>query len=137
MSEYLLALIGGALIGLSSVLLLFTHGKIAGISGMIKGSIIDKQSDKGWRAYFILGLVIMGLLLSIQRQEMFPINADLNYWGIALSGFLVGIGTYIGNGCTSGHGICGSSRFSIRSIVATVTFIISGMLIVWVMKNFF
>lgn len=137
MSEYLLALMGGALIGLSSILLLFTHGRIAGISGMIKGSLIHKQSDWGWRVSFILGLVIMGLILSIQQPKLFPLNNDLNYWGIGLSGLLVGVGTYIGNGCTSGHGICGSSRFSIRSIVATVTFIITGMISVWVMKNFF
>lgn len=137
MSEYLLALIGGAIIGLSSILLLFTHGRIAGVSGMIKGSIISAQSDWAWRSSFVFGLIIMGLLLSLQKPELFPLNNNLNYWGIGLSGFLVGLGTYTGNGCTSGHGICGSSRFSIRSIVATVTFISTGMISVWVIKNFF
>lgn len=137
MSDYLLALIGGGLIGLSSVLLLLTHGRIAGISGMIKGSLITKQADWGWRISFIAGLIIMGLLISIEQSQLFPTNNNLNYWGIGLSGLLVGIGTYLGNGCTSGHGICGSSRLSIRSIVATVTFIATGMASVWVIKNFF
>lgn len=134
MSEYLLALIGGGLIGLASILLLFTHGRIAGISGILKGSLIPKQSDWGWKISFIIGLIIMGLLIGLQQPQAFPLNPNLNYWGIALSGLLVGIGTDIGNGCTSGHGICGVSRLSIRSIVATLTFIITGIISVWVMN---
>lgn len=137
MSEYLLALIGGGLIGLSSILLLLTHGRIAGISGMVKGSLINKQSDWGWRISFLVGLILMGLLISIQQPQTFDVSKHLNYWTMGLSGLLIGIGTYIGNGCTSGHGICGASRLSIRSILATVTFIFTGMVSVWIMKNFF
>ncbi|MBE8163328.1 MAG: YeeE/YedE family protein [Bdellovibrionaceae bacterium] len=136
-NDYLLAFLGGGLIGLSSILLLLFHGRIAGISGMLKGSFINNAPDKGWRISFIFGLIIMGLLLNIQQPQLFSINSYLNYWGIGLSGLLVGAGTYLGNGCTSGHGICGSSRLSIRSLVATVTFIVSGMLSVWMMKTFF
>lgn len=137
MSEYLLALIGGALIGLSSVLLLFTHGRVAGISGMLKGSLVDKQSNGSWRLSFILGLIIMGLILGAQQANLFSSNIRLSDWGIGLSGLLVGAGTYMANGCTSGHGICGASRLSIRSILATFTFISAGVITVWIIKTFF
>lgn len=137
MSEYLLAFIGGVLIGLSAILLLFTHGRVAGISGMLKSSLVDKQPDRSWRLFFLLGLVIMGLILSVQQAELFSTSAQLGDWGIGLSGLLVGMGTYMANGCTSGHGICGASRLSIRSIVATITFISTGMLTVWLIKTFF
>ena len=119
------ALLGGASIGLGALLLLVGAGKIAGISGILAG--LGKQPDKGWRLAFLLGLVGVPAILFASQRVMVPVLADVSLFKLVLAGLLVGIGTRLGNGCTSGHGICGIGRFSVRSVVATLVFIAAGM----------
>ena len=119
------ALVGGLLIGSAALLLLLVGGRIAGISGIVAG--IGSQPDKGWRLAFVAGLVAVPLVLfGLNAAEAASLQHYLP-WRLALAGLLVGIGTRLGNGCTSGHGICGMGRLSPRSMVATVLFIVAGM----------
>jgi uncharacterized membrane protein YedE/YeeE len=129
------ALLGGALIGLAASLLLLTHGKVAGISGLYGGVLRRGTSDRALRIWFIAGLVIAGALVRI----VFP-AAYATTWSAALpvvlvAGLLVGVGTQLGNGCTSGHGVCGISRLSIRSLIATGTFMATGVATVYVVRH--
>ena len=120
------AILGGALIGLAATILLMTHGRIAGISGIL-GSLLHRgDGDAHWRYFFLLGLLIGGgPLVSLMPETIVPPRGrSLGLVGIA--GVFVGYGTRLGNGCTSGHGVCGLSRLSIRSLVATVTFMVTG-----------
>ncbi len=124
-SKWLLALLGGALIGTGSALLLLTHGRIAGISGIAGGLIQRATHDRAWRLAFLAGLVAAGIvaggvLPAAIGAPVRPLAA------MVVAGLLVGFGTRMGNGCTSGHGVCGLSRFSVRSLVAVVTFMITG-----------
>jgi len=120
------ALAGGALIGLSASVLLMGLGRIAGISGVLGGLLAPKRGDISWRAAFIGGLVLAGFVMWLVSPDSFS-GSPRSLAVVALAGALVGIGTRIGNGCTSGHGVCGLSRLSIRSLVATVTFIATGI----------
>ncbi len=125
------SLIGGILIGIAAIIVFIVNGRIMGISGIIGNLITHKETDQiYWRIIFILGVLIGPLLFIIFFKE---IKSEMvaNTTFLILSGFLVGLGTSLGNGCTSGHGICGLSRFSIRSIVATFVFVISGMITVY------
>ncbi len=128
-----LALLGGSLIGLAATLMLLGTGRIAGISGISKGLIPYKQGDFAWRFAFVAGLVVGGALLYQVRPEAFQIEVSRPLWMIAVAGLLVGFGSVLSNGCTSGHGVCGVSRLSPRSIVATFLFIASGMVTVSVL----
>jgi uncharacterized membrane protein YedE/YeeE len=120
------ALAGGAIIGLAaSVLLLFT-GRIAGISGIYGGLLRPVAGDLGWRAAFVAGLLSGGLLLSWIAPEMILATPERGLAATALAGLIVGFGVRMGNGCTSGHGVCGLSRFSGRSLAATLTFMATG-----------
>ena len=127
--DYLMATAGGALIGTASVMLLWLNGRIAGISGILNGAFGKRWAESGWRVAFIGGLIAGGLIFqwatgaSLFEREDFPV------WMTITAGLLVGFGTRLGNGCTSGHGICGISRLSIRSIAATITFVLIGMLV--------
>jgi uncharacterized membrane protein YedE/YeeE len=127
--KYLMAAAGGALIGTASVVLLWLNGRIAGISGIMNGAFSKQPSEAGWRIAFIVGLIAGGLLyqwatgISLIERSNFPT------WMTVVAGLLVGYGTRLGGGCTSGHGICGVSRLSLRSIVATATFVFIGMLV--------
>ncbi|WP_417614795.1 YeeE/YedE family protein [Oceanisphaera sp.] len=125
------ALIGGACIGGGALLLLLGTGKIAGISGIVSG--IGARADKGWRWAFVLGLVLVPTVLFGSGQIAIPELASVSALKLALAGVLVGIGTRLGNGCTSGHGICGIGRFSWRSIVATLVFMATGIATVTVL----
>ena len=130
MSNIALALTGGALIGLSASLYWLSHGRIAGISGLLGGLVARHASDRGQRGAFLAGLLIAGVALYLIRPGVFgPTNAQ-PLWLVAIAGVLVGYGTRLGSGCTSGHGICGIARLSGRSIAATVTFIATGVLTV-------
>ena len=125
------SLIGGILIGIAAIIVFIVNGRIMGISGIIGNLITHKETDQiSWRIIFILGVLIGPLLFIIFFKE---IKSEMvaNTTLLIISGFLVGLGTSLGNGCTSGHGICGLSRFSIRSIVATFVFVISGMITVY------
>ena len=122
------ALLGGTLIGLAaSALLLFT-GRIAGISGIYGGLLKPVAGDIGWRAAFVLGLLAGGLLLVVAAPEAIATTSQRTVMATVAAGLIVGFGVRMGNGCTSGHGVCGLSRFSKRSLVATLTFMATGFL---------
>ncbi len=127
------AAIGGALIGLAATLLMLLTGRIAGISGIL-GDLLDSGgSDRAWRLAFAAGLIAAPLALALGGHAL----ANPAMPGaiiVAIAGLLVGIGTRLGSGCTSGHGICGIARLSPRSIAATVTFMAAAMLMVAIMR---
>ncbi|MCC6876049.1 MAG: YeeE/YedE family protein [Sandaracinaceae bacterium] len=120
------ALAGGGLIGLAASLLLVGSGRVAGISGMLGGLLMPQKGDVLWRALFIVGLLGGGLAVwLISPSSIGAIPRSIGW--VALAGALVGLGTRVGNGCTSGHGVCGLSRLSVRSLVATLTFMATGI----------
>ncbi|MEY2954176.1 MAG: hypothetical protein RLZZ401_2263 [Pseudomonadota bacterium] len=129
---YLQALLGGALIGLASWLLLAALGRIAGISGIAYGAFSAAPEESGWRWAFLLGLVAGGAAAS----AIWPIPAlsMRSPWVLMTAGLLVGLGTVLGSGCTSGHGVCGLGRRSLRSLVATGTFMGTGFATVFIAK---
>ena len=127
--QFILAAAGGALIGTAAVLLLWFNGRIAGISGILNGVFTRSLQDAGWRFAFLAGLVIGGLLFQISTDIPLMRRDDFPTWMTVLAGLFVGFGTRLGSGCTSGHGVCGVSRLSIRSIVATATFVFVGMVV--------
>lgn len=133
MNAYLLPLTGGILLGLSAIWLLLTLGRVAGISGIAWGSIAGP--DRGWRWLFLVGLLLGGLLTHTVIGQPLPDESTAPTWLIAISGLLVGIGTRMGGGCTSGHGVCGLGRRSPRSVTATITFMTLGIVTVFVMRN--
>jgi uncharacterized membrane protein YedE/YeeE len=125
------ALEGGLIIGLAVAILLLVNGRIAGISGIFGGLLNFQTKDRAWRIVFLLGLVISPLIWSHFAELPTPV-IESNKYLIELSGFLVGLGTRFAGGCTSGHGVCGLSRLSLRSLVATGLFIFSGVVTVYV-----
>ncbi|MEQ8405008.1 MAG: YeeE/YedE family protein [Oceanicaulis sp.] len=130
------ATIGGALIGLAAVILMAGNGRIAGISGIAGGLIGPGQSapERGWRAAFILGLIAAPALymaLGPAIEVTIPASAPL----LIAAGLLVGVGTQLGSGCTSGHGVCGISRLSPRGIAATLTFMAAGAIAVFLVRH--
>ena len=126
----LAAAIGGVLIGLAAVLLMLLDGRIAGISGIATGLIDPAGSDRGWRATFVLGLIAAPVSAMLLGYEVPVPDMPAGLGTVAVAGLLVGFGTRLGSGCTSGHGICGIARLSARSIVATLTFMASAMVVV-------
>jgi uncharacterized membrane protein YedE/YeeE len=128
----LAALAGGALIGLAGALLLLAHGRIAGITGIFAGMLAPRPGDVSWRALFIAGLVAAGAVASFVAPEAARMTLDCSVVVLAVAGILVGFGARLGGGCTSGHGVCGIGRFSWRSMVATLTFILTGALTAFV-----
>lgn len=130
------ALIGGLIIGVSAALFILMNGRIAGISGIIGGLLKPMKHDVLWRVAFVAGLFMAPTLYSLFAQ-MPDIQVDTNYPLLVLAGLLVGIGTRYGSGCTSGHGICGISRLSPRSIIATCVFMSSGIITVFIMRHVF
>ena len=136
MHPYILALIGGGLIGLSAVLLMAVSGRIAGVSGIVGGLLPPKPADdRTWRIAFILGLVLAPTLLAILTGDNRIGVPTVGPVMLVAAGLLVGIGTALGGGCTSGHGICGISRLSPRSIAATATFVATAMLTVFIVRH--
>lgn len=127
--KYLMATAGGALIGTASVMLLWLNGRVAGVSGILNGALSRKWSEAGWRIAFIVGLIAGGLLYQWTTGTPLIERSDFPIWMTVVAGLLVGYGTRLGGGCTSGHGICGVSRLSLRSIVATAIFVLLGMLV--------
>ncbi|WP_413283712.1 YeeE/YedE family protein [Vibrio sp. MA40-2] len=125
------SLFGGVLLGISASVLLLMNGKIAGISGILTGLLTPKRTDYSWRLLFFIGMMLGGMLAGMLFNASIPGEFSASPWLLALSGLLVGIGTKLGNGCTSGHGICGIGRFSFRSIVATFTFMLVAALTVF------
>jgi uncharacterized protein len=131
------ALLGGALIGLASVLLMLLLGRIAGISGILAGCFYLAGGDKGWRLAFLAGLVATPLIASAASYPILPPQMPASWIIVAAAGLLVGFGTRLGGGCTSGHGVCGVARLSSRSIAATIIFMLTAMIVVAVMRHGF
>ncbi len=126
-SSWLFALAGGALIGTAGALLLVTHGRIAGISGVVGSLLPPAAPDRAWRLAFLGGLLAAGLVGSLISPDL--LGASVRSLPLVIvAGLLVGFGTRLGSGCTSGHGVCGLSRLSTRSLVAVATFMITGAL---------
>jgi uncharacterized membrane protein YedE/YeeE len=132
--DFLYALGGGALIGLSSALLLLANGRIAGISGIVGGALAPRRGDFGWRLAFVVGLIGGAAMQLVMPERMSTAGMPSLGW-VALAGLLVGFGTRLGSGCTSGHGVCGMSRGSPRSISATMTFMATAALTVFVARH--
>ncbi|WP_295985400.1 YeeE/YedE family protein [uncultured Variovorax sp.] len=130
----LASLAGGALIGTAAAMLVLLNGRIAGISGVLGGLLRPSKGDIGWRAAFVLGLVgapsVYLLFAVLPRPQI-----EAGYGTLVLAGLLVGLGTRYGSGCTSGHGVCGLSRLSPRSLVATVAFMGGGFATVFVVRH--
>jgi uncharacterized protein len=129
------ALAGGVLIGLASVLLMLLTGRIAGISGILGGVLAASANDRDWRLAFIAGLILAPLLSGLAGYSL-PLPEMPDSWAlIALAGLLVGLGSRLGGGCTSGHGVCGLARFSPRSVAATIIFMLTAVVVVAVMRH--
>lgn len=128
---------GGTLIGLAGVLMLFFNGRVLGVSGIIGGIFENKKSERVWRLSFVLGVLAGGLLIQLLKPSAFTFALDRSVVALVIAGILVGVGTRMANGCTSGHGVCGISRFSPRSIAATLTFMAAGIFIVTVINRLF
>lgn len=131
----ILSTIGGILIGLAAVTLLLANGRIAGISGITAGILHPKQGNTRWRMLFIAGMLAGALLIRWFHPDAMEIRIDVSNAAILLGGFLVGIGSRIGNGCTSGHGVCGVGRLSPRSILASVTFFSAAVLTSYLVRH--
>lgn len=123
-------LIGGILIGVSASMLLLLQGRVLGVSGIVGGVAIPKAGDTAWRVAALLGMLAAGGLLWLVAPETLNVTAEGPVWRYVIAGLLVGFGTQFGSGCTSGHGVCGISRLSPRSIVATLVFMAGGMITV-------
>jgi uncharacterized membrane protein YedE/YeeE len=126
------AFLGGALIGLAVVLFALLNGRLLGVSGIVYGLIDREPGQTGWRLAFVGGLVAGGVVLLFVYPQAFGLSANRSLMATATAGLLVGFGSRLANGCTSGHGVCGVSRLSPRSIAATLVFIAAGMLTVLV-----
>ncbi|HEY5928247.1 MAG TPA: YeeE/YedE family protein [Kofleriaceae bacterium] len=126
-STWILALAGGALIGVASAFLLLTHGRIAGISGIVGSLLQSNTRDRGWRIAFVVGMASAGVVASIVAPS--AVGTSVRTLPLVIvAGLLVGYGTRLGSGCTSGHGVCGMSRLAVRSLIAVITFMATGAL---------
>lgn len=130
------ALAGGILIGLAAASFLLLNGRVAGISGILGGLLAPTKGDIAWRVAFLAGLAGAPLAWML-TSELPPIEINASYPSIIIAGLLVGVGTRYGSGCTSGHGVCGLSRLSPRSLVATLSFMGAGFGTVYVIRHLF
>jgi uncharacterized membrane protein YedE/YeeE len=124
-------LLGGMLIGLATTLMLLLNGRIAGISGIVGGLLTRKGSEVGWRAMFVAGLLLAAFVYMLATGGALPVRIEASLPIVVVAGLLVGFGTRLGSGCTSGHGVSGIARFSKRSIVATSVFMGAGVVAVF------
>lgn len=130
------ALLGGLLIGLASAMVVLLNGRIAGISGILGGLLRPDKGDIGWRIAFLLGLIVAPLVFGVVAP-LPDVQVDADMTALIVAGLLVGIGTRYGSGCTSGHGVCGLSRLSPRSLVATLAFMFAGFVTVFIVRHLF
>ena len=137
LENFAVPLLGGALIGAAATLLLLFYGKIFGVSGIVGGLIKNETKDYGWRIAIILGFLAGGVILYGTIPGVFTNTAVRPTVMTVIAGLLVGYGTSLGSGCTSGHGICGLSRFSVRSLIAVLAFMGAGVISVAVQKFVF
>jgi hypothetical protein len=128
---------GGILIGLASALIFFAGGRIAGISGIVGSLFRPKPGDVDWRIAFILGLVLTGGIAYAIAPSMFAVEVHRSKAALIVAGLLVGFGTRLGNGCTSGHGVCGMARLSNRSFAAVFSFLGAGIATATITRIFF
>ena len=128
------ALAGGILLGLASALFVLLHGRILGISGIVGGLLRPKAGDPGWRLAFVLGMLVAPGVYWLFAGATAP-RVDAGWGAVVAAGLLVGVGTRYGSGCTSGHGVCGLSRLSPRSLVATLAFMGAGFLTVFLVRH--
>ena len=128
------ALAGGVLLGLASALFVLLNGRILGISGIVGGLLRPRAGDMGWRLAFLLGMLVAPGLYWLVAGPMQP-RIDANWGMVVIAGLLVGVGTRYGSGCTSGHGVCGLSRMSPRSLVATLAFMGAGFVTVFLIRH--
>lgn len=142
--DWMSALFGGALIGLAATLLMLLLGRIAGVSGILAGcfdgvwsdgSSQDRTWDGAWQIAFIVGLIAVPVIAKAAGFSVLPPQMPLSWSLIAVAGVLVGFGTRLGNGCTSGHGVCGVARLSPRSLAATMVFVATAVVVVAVMRH--
>jgi uncharacterized membrane protein YedE/YeeE len=124
-------LIGGLLIGLATALMMLFNGRIAGISGIVGGLLARNGSEVGWRAVFVVGLLLGAFAYMLATGGALPVRVEASLLVMVVAGLLVGFGTRLGSGCTSGHGVSGIARFSKRSIVATLVFMGAGIVTVF------
>lgn len=128
--------VGGALIGLAAAMLMLLTGRIAGISGIFGGLLTPNAGDRGWRVAFIAGLIAAPLLASFFTNAPLPSpTMPASLFLIAVAGLLVGVGSRMGGGCTSGHGVCGIARFSARSLIATAVFMAAAIATVAIARH--
>ena len=128
------ALLGGILVGIAAASFLLLNGRIVGISGILGGLLAPAKGDIAWRLAFLLGL-IGAPAVWVLGTELPPIEIEAGYPALIIAGLLVGIGTRYGSGCTSGHGVCGLSRLSLRSLAATLSFMAAGFVTVYVIRH--
>lgn len=128
------SLTGGVIIGIAAAMFILLNGRIAGISGVLGGLLKPMRGDVSWRVAFIAGLLGAPLLYALVTELPRP-QIDAGYAGLVAAGLLVGVGTRYGSGCTSGHGVCGISRFSPRSLVATAAFMLAGFVTVFIARH--
>ena len=139
LNDYTNAIFGGLLIGVASLFLFLSIGRLAGVSGILWRSLSGKsgqESERLWSIVFVVGMCFGGWFLHVIADIPVPELVTENRWQIAVSGLLVGFGTRLGNGCTSGHGVCGIGRLSLRSAVATSVFMLTAVLTVILMRHF-
>jgi len=134
----LASLLGGIMLGVAAVGFILLNGRILGISGILGGLLVPRSGDTSWRLSFLSGLLVAPITMSLLAPELVRApRIDSDNATVVLAGLLVGLGTLYGSGCTSGHGVCGLSRLSPRSLVATVAFMASGFAIVYVVRHIF
>lgn len=134
--DWINAGIGGVLIGISVSLMLLWNGRVTGISGIVNGVLTPIKGDTQWRVLFIVGLVFGGLVMGQLNPKTFENTINSEMWTTIVAGLLVGFGTILGSGCTSGHGVCGISRMSPRSLAATIVFMVAGVAAVYLFRKF-
>ena len=129
------SLLGGMMLGLAATLYVLLHGRILGISGIVSGLVHPQKEDWSWRLAFIVGLITAPFLAALFFGILPVIKVDASWLTVIIAGLLVGFGVQYGSGCTSGHGICGLSRLSPRSLVATLSFMTAGFLVVFIIRH--
>ncbi len=136
LTQILASLFGGGLIGIAVTIMLLFNGRVTGISGIIASSLTKPTNEGIWRWMFLGGLLAGGVLIQFVRPDLFTNVSGRSSVAVIVAGLLVGYGTVMGSGCTSGHGVCGMSRLSVRSFMATLTFMLFGFLTVQVVRYF-
>ncbi|GBF38556.1 YeeE/YedE family protein [Leptospira johnsonii] len=134
-TEWTMGLVGGVVIGIAVSLMLLWNGRVTGVSSIVYGVLVPVKGDLAWRWYFIAGLLLGGLSLQATAPELLAVELQTKTWIGVIAGILVGFGAMLGGGCTSGHGVCGVSRVSPRSIVATIAFMAAGMAAVMFLRK--